>query len=262
MTGLILSQNTATITMTSLEMVDYINSQRKDGEAELLHKNFLAKVPQVLGEETSAKFSADLPDSYGRLRMGYRFHKREACLMAMSYSYDIQAKVFDRMTELEAQIAKPALPDFTNPVLAARAWADEMEKRLLIEQENKALESQKATLEAQIEADAPKVTLAEEISADERSAITIREAAKILGFKEKDVREKARQLHYIFRNPRGQWEVYANTLRQGLMATKAEYINGMLFSVPCFTPRGLSEVRVGMGYGDLFKRIKRSMVTA
>ncbi len=76
---------------TSLELVDFINSQRGEGEAELLHKNFFAKVPQVLGEETSAKFLADLPDSYGRPRKGYRFPKREACLMAMSYSYDLQA---------------------------------------------------------------------------------------------------------------------------------------------------------------------------
>lgn len=31
----------------------------------------------------------------------YTFPKREACLMAMSYSYELQAKVFDRMTALE-----------------------------------------------------------------------------------------------------------------------------------------------------------------
>lgn len=92
-----------TVTMTSLELVDYINSTRAEGEPELLHKNFIAKVPQVLGEETSAKFLADLPDSYGRPRRGYRFPKREACLMAMSYSYELQAKVFDRMTALEEQ---------------------------------------------------------------------------------------------------------------------------------------------------------------
>lgn len=91
------------VTMTSLELVDYINSQRKEGESELQHKHFLEKVPKVLGEETSAKFSADLPDAYGRPRRGYRFPKREACLMAMSYSYELQAKVFDRMTALEDQ---------------------------------------------------------------------------------------------------------------------------------------------------------------
>lgn len=78
--------------MTSLELVEFINAQRGEGESELLHKSFLAKVPQVLGEETSAKFIADLPDSYGRPRKGYRLPKREACLMAMSYSYDLQAQ--------------------------------------------------------------------------------------------------------------------------------------------------------------------------
>lgn len=97
-----------TVTMTSLGMVEYINSQRKKGEPELQHKHFLAKVLQVLGEETSAIFLADLPDSYGRSRRGYRFPKREACLMAMSYSYDLQAKVFDRMTALEVPVENQA----------------------------------------------------------------------------------------------------------------------------------------------------------
>lgn len=79
-------------TMTSLELVDFINQHRQQqaeqaGQAfpsdefpELLHKNFLAKVPEVLGER-SAEFAADLPDSYGRPRRGYRFPKRESCLM-------------------------------------------------------------------------------------------------------------------------------------------------------------------------------------
>lgn len=100
------------ITMTSLELVDLINDHRKaqaevagesfpsKGFAKLEHKDFLEKVPMVLGER-SAEFSADLPDSYGRPRRGYRFPKREACLMAMSYSYELQAAVFDRMTALE-----------------------------------------------------------------------------------------------------------------------------------------------------------------
>ena len=74
--------------MNSLEIVDIINSERKEGDSELQHKHFLEKVPKVIGEKTSAKFSADLPEAYGRPRRGYHFPKREACLMAMSYSYD------------------------------------------------------------------------------------------------------------------------------------------------------------------------------
>lgn len=104
-----------TTTMTSIELVACINNERKKdaeqagaafpskGFAKLAHKNFLAKVPKVLGAETSAKFLADLPDGYGRLQSAYSFPKREACLMAMSYSYELQAKVFDKMTALEEQ---------------------------------------------------------------------------------------------------------------------------------------------------------------
>ncbi|WP_220668286.1 Rha family transcriptional regulator [Raoultella ornithinolytica] len=99
-------------TMSSLEMVDYINADRKAEGLKfpckrftrIQHKHILAKTPKVLGE-TSAKFLAD--DTYlvgngaRATRQIYNFPKREACLMAMSYSYELQAQVFDHMTELE-----------------------------------------------------------------------------------------------------------------------------------------------------------------
>ena len=91
-----------TVTMTSLELVDYINSQRKEGDATLAHSDFLKKVPQVLGKD-AGNFSSIYLDSMNREKPCYHFPKREACLMAMSYSYDLQAKVFDRMTALEEQ---------------------------------------------------------------------------------------------------------------------------------------------------------------
>ena len=89
------------VTMTSLEMVDYINSQRQVGDSVLAHSDFLKKVPQVLGQG-----HGNFSDTYQhpqnkQIYPMYRFPKREACLMAMSYSYELQAKVFDRMTELE-----------------------------------------------------------------------------------------------------------------------------------------------------------------
>jgi hypothetical protein len=123
-------------------MVEFINNQRKQGEAELLHKHFLAKVPQVLGVETSAKFSANLPDVYGRDRRGYHFPKREACLMAMSYSYELQAKVFDRMTELEGKKAVPQVPQSLPEAL--RLAADLAEQNA---QQAKLLEQQKPAVE-------------------------------------------------------------------------------------------------------------------
>lgn len=95
--------------MTSIELVEFINVSRAAGEAELRHDNFMAKVPKVLGE-AAPKFlgAAFYANGTGAKvsRSVYTFPKREACLMAMSYSYELQAKVFDRMTSLE----KPMSP--------------------------------------------------------------------------------------------------------------------------------------------------------
>jgi len=139
--------STETPTMSSLEMVEYINADRKSkAEAEglkfpckrytrLQHKHFLTKVPKVLGEEHSAKFSAQYIDSTGRSLPSYQFLKREACLMAMSYSYELQAQVFDRMTEMEGSkdinlldfsgLADMAINEMQNRVAAAEKFSFE-----------------------------------------------------------------------------------------------------------------------------------------
>jgi len=126
------------VTMTSIELVEFINATRSETEAaQLTHANFLAKVPKVLGE-TSHSFECDVPDSYGRPRKAFRFPKREACLMAMSYSYELQAKVFDKMTELEARIARPqadplaTLPPEQRALVALMVEQAETKKRLEI----------------------------------------------------------------------------------------------------------------------------------
>ena len=99
-----------TVTMTSFELVDFINSTRKDGEAVLRHDHFMAKVSKVLGEGVPKFRDTYVHPQNGQEYPCYRFPKREACLMAMSYSYELQAKVFDRMTELEEeQQQKPQL---------------------------------------------------------------------------------------------------------------------------------------------------------
>lgn len=102
----------AAITMTSLELVDYINSQRTEGDAELRHDSFMGKVPKVLGEAAAQFIGAAFytNGTGGKVsRAIYTFVKREACLMAMSYSYDLQAKLYDKMTALETQAAPAAL---------------------------------------------------------------------------------------------------------------------------------------------------------
>lgn len=129
------------VTMTSLEIVEFINSQRKDGEGTVRHDDFMRKVPKVLGEMGLRNFT----DTYVHPQNSqtypcYRFPKREACLMAMSYSYDIQASVFDKMTALEQELAQKltpvvlALPNFLDPAESAIAWAEQYKARQVVEQ--------------------------------------------------------------------------------------------------------------------------------
>ncbi|WP_354691785.1 Rha family transcriptional regulator [Phytobacter sp. RSE-02] len=133
-------QGIATPTMSSLEMVDYINADRQVKAEEegmsfpckkyrkLRHDSFMAKVPKVLGETQSPKFFGDYIDGKGRAQSCYNFPKREACLMAMSYSYDLQAKVYDYMEELDRQAhgyLSYSVQELQDIVAGARKVSDE-----------------------------------------------------------------------------------------------------------------------------------------
>lgn len=122
------------VTMTSLELVEFINSQRKEGEAVLRHADFIAKVPKVIDVEYSEKFRSTYIADNGKENPCYRFPKRESCLMAMSYSYDMQAKVYDRMTAMEQALTMPSY-QIQDEIERANRWiAEQQEKRQLVQQ--------------------------------------------------------------------------------------------------------------------------------
>ena len=49
------------------------------------------------------------------------------------YRADLRYKVVKRLEELETLATQPALPDFSDPVVAARAWADALERKQVAE---------------------------------------------------------------------------------------------------------------------------------
>jgi hypothetical protein len=68
------------------------------GEAPQAHGDFMRKALKVLGEKAVTTFSVTaFYDANGakRERTILELPEREACLMAMSYSYELQAKVYD-----------------------------------------------------------------------------------------------------------------------------------------------------------------------
>jgi len=131
-------------TMTSLEVVEFVNAVRAEkAQADkeefpckkyprLHHKDFLRKVPKVLGEKHSAQFYAQYTDASGRANKCFNFPRREACLMSMSYDYEAQARVFDRMNELEGLVNISLLSD-----LEFHRYSNEEHQHRLVKMEEK-----------------------------------------------------------------------------------------------------------------------------
>lgn len=207
------------ITMSSLELVQFINNQRGVGSPELMHSDFLKKVIIVLGGE--GNFSSTYIDSQNKVRPCYRFPKREACLMAMSYSYDLQAKVFDRMTALEAAQA----PNFLIPKTLSEA--------LLLGAELAKKNEEQAE---QLAIAAPKILVYERL-ADRRQDVSTTLVAKQLGTTAIKLNQFMRDNGYKMRNidaPKAGFDEWFNVV--------SDSKNGHEYSQCLITPLGQIEI--------------------
>jgi phage antirepressor YoqD-like protein len=214
-------------TMSSLELVDFINSQRQEHEPELRHDHFMDKVPKVLGRSDAPKFLGTQRYGNNNTRNVYYLPKREACLMAMSYSYELQAKVFDRMTALEAAQSPPAhkIPQTLSEALMLGAKLAQQ------------VEEQAAALAIA----GPKVEIVDRYM-DATGTQTFRQVAKLLEAKEPAFRAflAARRIMYQIG---GEWVPYAEHLDAGRFVVKTGSAdNGHAFSTSRFTPKGVAWV--------------------
>ena len=224
------NSNTNQVTMSSLELVDYINAHRKEVATiekpyvELNHSDFMRKVPRVLSDEGSRKFS----DTYIHTQNGqtypcFRFPKREACLMAMSYSYELQAQVFDRMTAMEEALKKPAL-NLDDPAFLRQALLGYTEK--VIE------------LEHQVQLQAPKVAFVDKYVAGNGNK-TFRQVAKLLQIKEYKFREFLESNRIMYKL-NGEWTAYQNHVDAKRFHVKTGVSDsGHAFNHALFTPKGI-----------------------
>lgn len=195
------------VTMTSLELVEFINSQRKPGEPELTHANFLAKVPKVLGEGGLIHFQDTyLHPQNGQKYPCYRFPKRESCLMAMSYSYDLQAKVFDRMTALEEQV-KNSVPSIETDEGKLLMIQSLVVKQLTLINENKEIKADRDQAVAQtVQVQAEMKLLTPKAEALDRIAmadgmLNLQTAGKVLQQPPNKFIQQLRELRWIYKPP-------------------------------------------------------------
>jgi phage antirepressor YoqD-like protein len=230
-----------TLTMTSLELVDFINAYRKKQAdiagadfpskdfAKVEHGDFLKKVSKVLKVKdlVAGNFSSYYIAANGKANPMYVFPKRESCLMAMSYSYELQAAVFDHMTALEERLAKPAqtfaIPQSLSEAL--RLAADQAER---IEQQA-----------AQLAIAAPKVEFVDRY-VENTGTMTFRQVAKLLKANERVLRQLLINGHVMYRlnvvmTP------YQNHIDAGRFEVKTGISdrNNHAFAQARFTPKGV-----------------------
>lgn len=196
--------NTNQVTMTSLEIVDFINEIRKFDEkpVQLRHADFMAKAPKVLGLETSEKFRSSYLAGNGEQRPCYRFPKREACLMAMSYSYELQAQIFDRMTAMEDALKSEQIVDLNNPALLRQALLGYTEKVIELEHKVQALE--------------PKAKGLDRI-ADCTNVLGIRESAKVLKIGQNQLAQYLIDHKVVYRDQYSKIQAYQKSIDQKLV---------------------------------------------
>lgn len=108
--------------MTSREIADLVEKRHDNVKRtiESLIQNGVIKSPQTEEIPTATKpvtayvFSGEQG-------------KRDSIIVVAQLSPEFTARLVDRWQELERQIAKPSLPNFADPIAAARAWADAKE---------------------------------------------------------------------------------------------------------------------------------------
>jgi len=225
---------TTVATMSSMEIVDVINEERKaDAEVvgtrfvALRHDNFLVKIEKHPGID-SPKFLGEYKDSTGRALKCYYLPKREAELMVMSESLKVQTRVYDRLAEQEAAAALPraganiaaATPDFNDPIAMARAWADAKQA----EREEAARADLEAAQRQQLAHQVAELAPAAaglELIAGADGTMCITDAAKTLQMQPYKLRDALLEMKWMYRRQgKAGYVAYQPTIHSGYLVHK------------------------------------------
>lgn len=150
------------ITMTSREIAELTGKQHDNVMRDI--RAMLEAFEQASDLKPVCKTSRYVGKN-GQNYPQYELDKDTCLTLLLGYDAAARFKVVKRWQELEDQAANPVLPDFTNPATAARAWADEFEKRL--------------SLEAKVAEDAPKVAFYHDVTGSD-ATVDMATVAKVL----------------------------------------------------------------------------------
>lgn len=117
-----------TVTMSSREIADICKKK---------HQHVRRDIEKMLSnlELDASIYGHIYLDAYGREQSEYVLPKLLTATLITGYRDDLRYKVIERLDELEKKkgASTVAVPDFSDPAEAARAWADQYEARKIAE---------------------------------------------------------------------------------------------------------------------------------
>jgi phage antirepressor YoqD-like protein len=220
--------NMQVLTMSSIDLRDMINEERKAaGEPKVRNDQFLSRVEDELVDELEGvqKYCTLV---HGNQVDTYDLTLDQCMLVGMRESKAVRRKVLAKLKSLEAPNVVAELPNFSDPVASARAWADATEQKQIAQQA--------------LAIAAPKAEFVDRYV--ESSGLKgFRQVAKLLRIKENLFRSFLSDQKIMYQIS-GEWVPYANHIDAGRFEVKtgtAEH-NDHAFTSAKFTPRGIEYV--------------------
>lgn len=183
------------------------------------------------------------PNTGNQQHRQFLLNKEQTVDLITGYRADIRIRINRRWAELEQQVNQSspaiALPDFTNPVEAARAFADQYEAKQ-IAQEQLAIAQPKAA--------------ALDFIASAVSSLNARDTAKTLGIQPQKFNKWCIAHNWMYRDGKDKLQMCSKRLQQGYMEQRpVTYTvpvnrNGAMFyetratTQPLFTAKGLTHL--------------------
>lgn len=165
----------------------------------------------------------DMPNGGTREQPYYSLTKRESLYIATKFNDEARARLVLRWEELEKKERAAnvtSLPDFTNPAIAARAWADQFEKNQVLTLENKQQKEALAKASQEIVALSATITQAEpkttyfDVMMKNKSTSVITSTAQDYGMSAKAFNKLLHDLG-IQHKVAGQWVLYRQYIDKG-----------------------------------------------
>ncbi|MCE7762922.1 phage antirepressor protein [Pseudomonas putida] len=214
-------------TIRSIEPRDLINDARvAAGEPKVRNDQFLSRVEHELGDELEKVQKYSTPVHVNQVAI-YSLTLDQCMLVGMRESKAVRRSVLTKLKSLEEPRIIATLPDFSNSMAAARAWADQTEQKKVAQQALAVV--------------APKVEFVDRY-VDSSGLKVFRQTAKLLRANEARFRE-----FLIFKKVMyhmgGEWQAYLQHIDAGRFDIKTGTSEcGHPFNQAKFTPKGVTWV--------------------